>query len=78
MKKVTWRHREWVRLLNLTGYVQKLCCGRMRLKYSQGLIKDGATIAGADENGVFDALGLPYPQPPQREVFENKPAWMPK
>jgi DNA polymerase/3'-5' exonuclease PolX len=50
----------------------------MRLKYSQGLIKDCATIAGADENGVFDALGLPYPQPAQREVFENKPAWMPK
>src|SRR3972149_7096025 len=50
----------------------------MRLKYSEGLIKDGATIAGEDEKGVFDALGLPCPLPTEREIVDNKPVWMPK
>jgi DNA polymerase/3'-5' exonuclease PolX len=49
----------------------------MRLKYSEGLIKDGAIIAGEDEKVVFTALGLPYPQPSERETIEGKPAWMP-
>jgi DNA polymerase (family X) len=48
----------------------------MRLKYSEGLIKDDVAIAGETEQGVFDALGLPYPLTSQREVVEGKPVWM--
>jgi DNA polymerase/3'-5' exonuclease PolX len=48
----------------------------MRLKYSEGLIREGRAVAGADEKGVFAALGLPYPTPSQREIVEKKPAWM--
>ena len=48
----------------------------MRLKYSEGLIKEGVPVAGADERGVFAALGLPCPAPQQREIVEKKPAWM--
>jgi DNA polymerase (family X) len=49
----------------------------MRLKYSEGLIKDGVAIAGETEQGVFDALCLPYTLPTQREIADNKPVWMP-
>ena len=49
----------------------------MRLKYSEGLIKDGVAIAGETEQGVFDALCLPYSLPTQREIADNKPVWMP-
>jgi DNA polymerase/3'-5' exonuclease PolX len=49
----------------------------MRLKYSEGLIKEGSAIAGEDEKGVFGALGLPYPLPSERETAEGKPVWMP-
>ena len=49
----------------------------MRIKYSEGLIKDGISIAGETEQGVFEALGSPYPLPCQREVVEGKPVWMP-
>ena len=31
----------------------------MRIRYSEGLIKDGVAIAGETEQGVFEALGLP-------------------
>ena len=48
----------------------------MRLKYSEGLIKDGVAIAGETEKGVFAALGLPYPLPSEREIVEGKPVWM--
>ena len=48
----------------------------MRLKYSEGLIKDGLAIAGETERGVFEALGLPYPLPSQRETVDCKPVWM--
>jgi DNA polymerase/3'-5' exonuclease PolX len=48
----------------------------MRLKYSEGLIREGVPVAGADERGVFAALGLPCPAPSQREIVEKKPAWM--
>ncbi len=48
----------------------------MRLKYSEGLIKEGMAVAGASEQGVFDALGLPYPSPTERETVECKPVWM--
>jgi DNA polymerase (family 10) len=47
----------------------------MRLKYSEGLIKDGVAIAGETEQGVFDALCLPYTLPTQREIADNKPVW---
>jgi DNA polymerase (family X) len=49
----------------------------MRLKYSEGLIKDGVAIAGDTEQGVFDALCLPYTLPTQREIADTKPVWMP-
>jgi DNA polymerase (family 10) len=48
----------------------------MRLKYSEGLIKDGLAVAGETEQGVFEALGLPYAVPSQREIVEGKPVWM--
>ena len=48
----------------------------MRLKYSQGLIKDGNAIAGADEKEVFAALGLPCPLPSERELANNNPVWL--
>jgi len=49
----------------------------MRLKYSEGLLKDGVRVAGETEQGVFEALGLPYPSPARREIVEGKPVWMP-
>ena len=49
----------------------------MRIKYSEGLIKDNSTIAGETEKGVFEALGLPYPLPSEREIVDGKPVWMP-
>jgi len=48
----------------------------MRLKYSEGLIKEDSVIAGEDEKGVFEALGLPCPMPSQREIVNNKPLWI--
>jgi DNA polymerase/3'-5' exonuclease PolX len=48
----------------------------MRIKYSEGLIKNGKIIAGEDEKQVFDALELPFPSPSEREIVEDKPAWM--
>ncbi len=48
----------------------------MRLKYSEGLIKDGAIIAGEVEKAVFAALELPCPLPSQREIVDGKPVWM--
>ena len=49
----------------------------MRIRYSEGLLKDVAIIAGEDEKGVFEALGLPYPLPSEREIVDSKPVWMP-
>ena len=49
----------------------------MRIKYSQGLIKDNNAITGETEKGVFEALGLPYPLPSERETVDGKPIWMP-
>jgi DNA polymerase (family 10) len=48
----------------------------MRLKYSEGLLKDCKAIAGDTEQGVFDALGLPHPMPSTREIVDGKPVWM--
>ncbi len=47
----------------------------MRLKYSEGLIKDGNIVAGESEKGVFELLSLPFPEPAHREVVEGKPIW---
>jgi len=41
------------------------------------LIKEGMAIAGETEQGVFEALGLPYPLPFQREIVDSKPVWLP-
>ena len=49
----------------------------MRIKYSEGLIKDNSAIAGETEKGVFEALGLSCPLPAEREIVEGKPVWMP-
>jgi DNA polymerase/3'-5' exonuclease PolX len=49
----------------------------MRIKYSEDLLKEGTAIAGETEKGVFEALGLPYPLPSEREIVDNKPDWMP-
>ena len=49
----------------------------MRLKYSEGLIKDGMAVAGETEQGVFEALELPHPSPTKREIVDCKPVWMP-
>ncbi len=48
----------------------------MRLKYSEGLIKDGKPVAGKDEKGVFSTLRLPFPSPTEREIVDGKPAWI--
>ncbi len=48
----------------------------MRLKYSQGLLKEDVPVAGADEAGVFDALGLSCPAPCDREIVGGNPKWM--
>jgi DNA polymerase/3'-5' exonuclease PolX len=47
----------------------------MRIKYSEGLIKDGNVIAGEDEKEVFIALGLAYVLPSEREISDSKPLW---
>ena len=48
----------------------------MRLKYSEGLIKEGMPVAGETEASVFEALGLPFQLPTKRETVEGKPVWM--
>ena len=74
-----------IHLLIRTGSAQHNCwlagyaiSKGMRLKYSEGLIKDAAPIAGEDENGVFSALGLHCPLPTEREIVKGKPIWMSK
>lgn len=59
--------------MRLTGYA---ISKGIRIKYSEGLIKNSSVIAGEDEKGVFEALGLPYPLPFQREIVDDKPVWM--
>lgn len=46
---------------------------KMRIRYSEGLIKDGMAVAGETEQGVFEALGLPCPLPSEREIVDSKP-----
>lgn len=46
-----------------------------RLKYSNGLVKDGL-VAGKTEESIFTALGLPCPKPEEREIENGKPVWL--
>ena len=46
-----------------------------RLKYSTGLMKDSIAVAGATEESVFAALGLPCSMPEKREILNGKPLW---
>ena len=48
----------------------------MRIKYSEGLTKDDNVIAGETEQSVFEALGLPFQVPSQREIVGDKPVWL--
>jgi len=48
----------------------------MRIKYSEGVIKDDRVIAGKTEEEVFETLGLPCLLPSEREIVESKPIWM--
>jgi len=48
----------------------------MRIKYSEGLVKEGVVVAGKSESGVFEALGLSCPEPHEREVVDGKPVWL--
>jgi DNA polymerase (family X) len=47
-----------------------------RLKYSDGLLKDGQAVAGKTEESIFCALSLPCPKPEDREIVNGKPVWM--
>jgi DNA polymerase (family X) len=47
-----------------------------KLKYSEGLLKEGQVVAGKTEESVFSALGLPCPKPEEREVANGKPVWL--
>ncbi|MGA3110441.1 MAG: hypothetical protein ABSE15_00230 [Candidatus Bathyarchaeia archaeon] len=40
----------------------------LRIKYSEGLIKDNSIIAGEDEKGVFETLGLSCSLPHSRAL----------
>lgn len=48
----------------------------MRLKYSEGLIREGTVIAGENEKEVFEVLNLPCPLPSEREIVDSNPIWM--
>lgn len=47
-----------------------------RLKYSEGLLKDGKVIAGKEEVEVFTSLGLDCVEPRLREIVNQKPVWI--
>ena len=46
-----------------------------RIKYQEGLLKNGQVVAGETEEGVFEALGLTVPAPQKREIVDGKPLW---
>ena len=46
-----------------------------KIRYSEGLLKDGKVVAGETEGGVFGALGLKCPNPKEREVIDGNPVW---
>lgn len=50
-----------------------------RLLYSVGLVKGGKVIAGRTEEGMFEALGLEYINPVNREIgVDGNPVWWKK
>lgn len=61
-------HNTW-----LASYAISKGC---RLRYSEGLIRDGQVVSGKTEESIFSALGLPCPVPEEREIVNGKPAWM--
>ena len=61
-------HNTW-----LASYAISKGC---RLKYSDGLLKDGQSVAGKTEESIFSALDLPCPIPEEREIVNGKPVWM--
>jgi len=46
-----------------------------RLKYSEGILKEGSVVAGDTEESIFKVLGLPCPKPEEREIVNQKPIW---
>jgi len=44
----------------------------MRIKFSQGLLKDELVVAGETEESVFEALELPYKKPEEREIEKDE------
>jgi DNA polymerase (family 10) len=61
-------HNTWLASLALS----KGC----RLKYNEGLLKDGQVVAGKTEENVFEALCLSCPKPEEREIANGKPVWL--
>ncbi len=61
-------HNAW-----LASYALAKGC---RLKYADGLIRDGQVVAGKTEESIFSALSLPFPKPEEREIVNGKPVWM--
>ena len=67
---------DWgIQLLRWTGSKEHniMLCSRarrmgMKLAVSEGLIKDGKVIASKIEEDIFQALGLPFAPPEEREV----------
>lgn len=47
----------------------------LRFQPSIGVTRKGEAIAGEDEEGVFEALGLPFIEPKFREVVDGIPVW---
>ena len=43
----------------------------MRIKYGQGLLKDGKVIAGKTEQSIFDSLEIPYKESQKREFISK-------
>ena len=41
----------------------------MRIKYGQGLLKEGKVVAGKTEQSIFDALEILYKEPQEREIL---------
>ena len=44
----------------------------MRIKFSQGLLKDELVVAGETEESIFEALELPYKKPEEREIEKDE------
>jgi len=46
----------------------------IRIKFNQGLMKDEKVIAGKTEEGIFEALEIPYKKPKDREIEKDEQA----